>query len=73
MTVDEWELSLKTHSRVVNVVMVLRHRLFLSPYYMPDGFGEQTNTVTLKQVTDSLELYLSTQVSQKSNSLQMLH
>ena len=45
----EWECSLKTPSRDVNVVMILRYRLFFPPYYMPDGFGEQTKTVTLKQ------------------------
>ena len=33
MTVGEWECSLKTPSRDVDVVVVLRRSLFFPPYY----------------------------------------
>ena len=70
MTVGKWECSLKTHSRDVNVVMVLRRRLFL-PLYYARQIWRANKDCHIETVTDNLELNLSTPASHKSNFLQM--
>ena len=70
MIVGERECSLKTPSRDVNVIVVLRRRLFFLPYYAR-RIWRANKDCHIETVTDSLELYLSTPASHKSNFLQM--